>query len=68
MDLPFDVSQISLRGQSAIGLGAFVFIAWLLSENKLRFPVFGRSGPSLRKSPSRLCCSTPRARETRLRF
>lgn len=41
MDLPFDLSQISLRGQSAIGLGAFVFIAWLLSENKLRFPLFG---------------------------
>ncbi|WDI30713.1 nucleoside transporter C-terminal domain-containing protein [Hyphococcus flavus] len=41
MDLPFDLANIGLRGQSAIGLAAFVFIAWLLSEQKLRFPIFG---------------------------
>ncbi|MEO1136599.1 MAG: nucleoside transporter C-terminal domain-containing protein, partial [Pseudomonadota bacterium] len=41
MDLPFEVGEIGLRGQSAIGLVAFVFIAWLFSEEKLRFPLFG---------------------------
>ena len=40
MDLPVDVSQIGLRGQSAVGLVAFVFIAWGLSERKLQFPLF----------------------------
>ncbi|GJL95653.1 MAG: nucleoside:proton symporter [Hyphococcus sp.] len=40
MDLPVDISQIGLRGQSAIGLVAFVFIAWLFSERKLQFPLF----------------------------
>ena len=40
MDLPFDISEIGLRGQSAIGLVAFVFIAWLFSSAKLRFPFF----------------------------
>ncbi|MHA7871306.1 MAG: Na+ dependent nucleoside transporter N-terminal domain-containing protein, partial [Hyphococcus sp.] len=40
MDLPIDVSQIGLRGQSAIGLVAFVFIAWLFSTGKGRFPFF----------------------------
>ena len=40
MDLPIEVSQIGLRGQSAVGLVAFVLIAWGLSERKLQFPVF----------------------------
>ena len=40
MDLPFDISEIGLRGQSAIGLVAFVFIAWLFSSSKFRFPFF----------------------------
>ncbi|MEZ5894461.1 MAG: nucleoside transporter C-terminal domain-containing protein [Parvularculaceae bacterium] len=40
MDLPFQLSDIGLRGQSAIGLVAFVFVAWLLSTNKMRFPFF----------------------------
>lgn len=40
MELPFDLSQIGLRGQSAIGLVAFVFIAWLFSSGKSRFPFF----------------------------
>jgi CNT family concentrative nucleoside transporter len=39
MDLPFDVSAIGPRGQSAIGLAAFTAIAWLLSTRKLRFPI-----------------------------
>ncbi|MEQ1930650.1 MAG: nucleoside transporter C-terminal domain-containing protein [Parvularculaceae bacterium] len=39
MELPFDLSEISLRGQSAIGLFAFTGIAWLLSSRKLAFPV-----------------------------
>lgn len=38
MELPFDLSAISLRGQSAIGIAAFTFIAWLLSTRKLAFP------------------------------
>lgn len=40
MDLPFELSDIGLRGQSALGLVAFVFIAWLFSTSKLRFPFF----------------------------
>lgn len=40
MDLPIEVSQIGLRGQSAVGLVAFVLIAWGLSERKLQFPLF----------------------------
>lgn len=39
MELPFDVAAIGPRGQSAIGLFAFTFIAWLFSTHKLRFPV-----------------------------
>ncbi|MEL7489364.1 MAG: nucleoside transporter C-terminal domain-containing protein [Pseudomonadota bacterium] len=37
MDLPF---ELGLRGQSALGLAAFVFIAWLFSNAKGRFPFF----------------------------
>lgn len=37
MDIPFD---LGLRGQSALGLVAFVFIAWLFSSQKKRFPFF----------------------------
>jgi len=40
MDLPFNLSEIGLRGQSAMGLVAFVAIAWLFSSNKARFPFF----------------------------
>ena len=40
MDLPFELSDIGLRGQSALGLVAFIFIAWLFSSQKLRFPFF----------------------------
>jgi len=42
MDLPFEVSQLDLglRGQSALGLVAFVAIAWLFSNGKGRFPFF----------------------------
>lgn len=40
MDLPFDLSDLGLRGQSALGLIAFVFVAWLFSTSKLRFPFF----------------------------
>jgi CNT family concentrative nucleoside transporter len=40
MDLPFELSDIGLRGQSALGLVAFVFVAWLFSTSKLRFPFF----------------------------
>ena len=40
MELPFDIGAIGLRGQSAIGLAAFVFIAWLFSNAKSRFPFF----------------------------
>lgn len=39
MELPFELSDIGLRGQSAIGLVAFTFIAWVLSTDKLRFPL-----------------------------
>jgi CNT family concentrative nucleoside transporter len=39
MELPFDLSAIGVRGQSAIGLAAFTFIAWMLSTAKLRFPI-----------------------------
>lgn len=39
MELPFDLSAISARGQSAIGLAGFTIIAWLLSTSKLRFPI-----------------------------
>ena len=38
MDLPFELGALGLRGQSAIGLIAFTFIAWLFSSSKLRFP------------------------------
>ncbi|MEQ8936635.1 MAG: nucleoside transporter C-terminal domain-containing protein [Amphiplicatus sp.] len=40
MDLPFDLGAIGLRGQSAIGIVAFIFIAWLFSNGKTRFPFF----------------------------
>lgn len=40
MDLPFDIGAIGLRGQSAIGIVAFVFVAWLFSTGKKRFPFF----------------------------
>lgn len=40
MNLPFEIAEIGLRGQSAIGLVAFVLIAWALSERKLQFPLF----------------------------
>ena len=40
MELPFELSEIGVRGQSAIGLVAFVFIAWLFSSGKTRFPFF----------------------------
>ncbi|MEX6633751.1 NupC/NupG family nucleoside CNT transporter [Hyphococcus lacteus] len=40
MDLPFELSDIGVRGQSALGLVAFVFIAWLFSNGKGRFPFF----------------------------
>lgn len=36
MELPF---ELGLRGQSAIGLVVFVFIAWLFSTGKTRFPI-----------------------------
>lgn len=39
MDLPFDISAIGPRGQSAIGLFAFTAIAWVFSSKKLRFPI-----------------------------
>ena len=38
MDLPFDPGAIGPRAQSAIGLAAFVTIAWVFSSKKLRFP------------------------------
>ncbi|MEE2692640.1 MAG: nucleoside transporter C-terminal domain-containing protein [Pseudomonadota bacterium] len=38
MDLSLDLSAIGLRGQSAIGILAFTFIAWLFSNGKTRFP------------------------------
>ena len=37
MDLPF---ELGLRGQSALGLVAFVAIAWAFSSGKGRFPFF----------------------------
>lgn len=40
MDQIFQLSDIGLRGQSALGLVGFVFIAWLFSSAKLRFPFF----------------------------
>ena len=40
MGLPVDLGDIGLRGQSAIGLFAFIFVAWLFSSNKARFPFF----------------------------
>lgn len=40
MDLPEQLSEIGLRGQSAMGLVVFIFIAWLFSSQKLRFPFF----------------------------
>ncbi len=39
MELPFDIGEIGLRGQSALGLVVFTFIAWLFSSAKLRFPI-----------------------------
>ena len=39
MELPFDLSAIGPRGQSAIGLAAFTMIAWVFSTHKLRFPL-----------------------------
>ncbi len=41
MDFPIDLSTLGGRGQSALGLVAFAFIAWLFSSNKRRFPLFG---------------------------
>jgi len=38
MDLPFDPGAIGPRAQSAIGLAAFVTIAWVFSSKKMRFP------------------------------
>ena len=40
MELPFELANIGLRGQSAIGLVAFIFIAWLFSSRKTKFPFF----------------------------
>ncbi len=40
MELPFELADIGLRGQSAMGLVVFVFIAWLFSSQKMRFPFF----------------------------
>ncbi|PQA85950.1 NupC/NupG family nucleoside CNT transporter [Hyphococcus luteus] len=40
MDLPFELADVGLRGQSAMGLVVFIFIAWLFSSQKLRFPFF----------------------------
>lgn len=40
MNLPFEITDISLRAQSGIGLVAFVLIAWAFSERKLQFPLF----------------------------
>lgn len=40
MELAFDLSSIGPRGQSALGLVAFVAIAWLFSTNKGRLPLF----------------------------
>lgn len=40
MDFSAVAADIGLRGQSAIGLVAFVFIAWLFSTHKTRFPFF----------------------------
>ncbi|MFN3959674.1 MAG: NupC/NupG family nucleoside CNT transporter [Parvularculaceae bacterium] len=39
MELPFDLASIGPRAQSAIGLVAFTFIAWVFSAKKLRFPL-----------------------------
>ena len=35
-----DIGEIGLRGQSAIGLVAFIFIAWGFSTKKSQFPFF----------------------------
>ena len=40
MDILALIGGVGLRGQSAIGLVAFVFIAWIFSTGKLRFPFF----------------------------
>ena len=40
MDLSSGLGELGLRGQSAIGLVAFVFIAWIFSSGKSRFPFF----------------------------
>ena len=40
MDLPLQLSDIGLRGQSAIGIVAYIFVAWLFSSGKTRFPFF----------------------------
>lgn len=37
---PEVLSEFSLRGQSALGLVAFIAIAWLFSSDKSRFPFF----------------------------
>ena len=38
--MPEWIGEIGLRGQSAIGLVMFIFIAWLFSSAKTRFPFF----------------------------
>lgn len=38
MELPFALGELGLRGQSAIGLVGFIFIAWLFSTARWRFP------------------------------
>ncbi|MEL6360301.1 MAG: nucleoside transporter C-terminal domain-containing protein [Pseudomonadota bacterium] len=41
MDFPLSMGEVSigLRGQSALGLFSFVFIAWLFSSGKTRIPI-----------------------------
>ena len=38
MDLPIDLAAVGPRGQSAIGIVAFIGVAWLFSNGKTRFP------------------------------
>ncbi|MBI1366586.1 MAG: nucleoside:proton symporter [Alphaproteobacteria bacterium] len=38
MNLPVELGDLGLRGQSALGIIAFIFIAWLFSSGKRRFP------------------------------
>lgn len=40
MDLFEQFGDIGLRGQSALGLVGFVFVAWLFSSARMRFPFF----------------------------